>query len=281
MQNNPMNPDDAARLAGAVSNYYQKTPEQQGMKPSAAIVEDGKTKVSYETKQTPEVVPVKGTQGMFQEMVNGKPHGLPFSAPTKNATVYDGLPESKQKVADKFFADLQNDPVYKSHGVSESSMKQMENLGIGTSKYRPSDDISLIFSFMKTLDPNSTVREGEYANAQNAAGIPEKVVNQYNKAINGQFLNDSQRNDFLNTARKNYVAQADALKNKVNIYRNQAESRGIPANLIDDGTVFEYSKQVSAKMLPRFNSEADAISSGEAHALVLDPKTGKFREWVK
>ncbi|MDO4713960.1 MAG: hypothetical protein Q4B28_04950 [bacterium] len=29
-------------------------------------------------------------------------------------------------------------------------------------------DMSLIFAYMKILDPNSTVRESEYANAQNA-----------------------------------------------------------------------------------------------------------------
>ena len=42
-------------------------------------------------------------------------------------------------------------------------------------------DIALIFNFMKMLDPGSVVREGEFATAQNAAGVPERVVNQYNR----------------------------------------------------------------------------------------------------
>ena len=33
-------------------------------------------------------------------------------------------------------------------------------------------DMALIFSYMKMLDPNSTVREGEYATAEAAAGVP-------------------------------------------------------------------------------------------------------------
>ena len=33
-------------------------------------------------------------------------------------------------------------------------------------------DMALIFSYMKMLDPNSTVREGEYATAQDAGSIP-------------------------------------------------------------------------------------------------------------
>lgn len=58
-------------------------------------------------------------------------------------------------------------------------------------------DLSLIFGYMKMLDPNSVVRETEFANAENAAGVPERVRAQYNKALNGQRLTDSTRNDFL------------------------------------------------------------------------------------
>jgi hypothetical protein len=36
---------------------------------------------------------------------------------------------------------------------------------------------------MKMLDPTSVVREGEFATAQNAASIPIKIVNMYNKAL--------------------------------------------------------------------------------------------------
>lgn len=61
-------------------------------------------------------------------------------------------------------------------------------------------DLSLIFNYMKVLDPGSTVREGEFATAQNATGVPERIVNAYNQAINGQRLNPEQRTDFVNRA---------------------------------------------------------------------------------
>jgi hypothetical protein len=61
-------------------------------------------------------------------------------------------------------------------------------------------DLSLIFNYMKVLDPGSTVREGEFATAQNAAGIPERIVNAYNQAISGERLNDTQRKDFVDRA---------------------------------------------------------------------------------
>jgi hypothetical protein len=57
-------------------------------------------------------------------------------------------------------------------------------------------DIALVFNYMKMLDPGSVVREGEYATAKNAAGVPDIIMNQYNKLRSGKFLNPVQRADF-------------------------------------------------------------------------------------
>lgn len=61
-------------------------------------------------------------------------------------------------------------------------------------------DLSLIFSYMKMLDPGSVVREGEFANAQNAAGVPQRVLNLYNKLLEGERLGDKQRKQFRGQA---------------------------------------------------------------------------------
>mgnify|MGYP003632859673 FL=1 len=58
-------------------------------------------------------------------------------------------------------------------------------------------DMALIFNYMKMLDPGSTVREGEFATAQQADGVDGRVINAYNQALNGQRLNDAQRTDFM------------------------------------------------------------------------------------
>ncbi len=62
-------------------------------------------------------------------------------------------------------------------------------------------DLSLIFGYMKMLDPGSVVREGEFATAQNAAGVPERIVNIYNKIISGERLSESQRKAFKGQAK--------------------------------------------------------------------------------
>jgi hypothetical protein len=71
------------------------------------------------------------------------------------------------------------------------------------SQPNPAGDLSLIFGYMKLLDPMTGVREGEYANAANAAGIPERIRIAYNKALDGDKLSADQR--------KMYKAQADKL----------------------------------------------------------------------
>jgi hypothetical protein len=69
-------------------------------------------------------------------------------------------------------------------------------------------DLSLIFSYMKMLDPGSVVREGEFATAQNAAGVPDRVVNTYNRIISGERLSPAQRKMFSGQAEKLYDVSA-------------------------------------------------------------------------
>src|SRR3990167_8448210 len=70
-------------------------------------------------------------------------------------------------------------------------------------------DLSLIFSYMKMLDPGSVVREGEFATAQNAAGVDAKIQNIYNKVASGERLTEGQRKAFKGQAGKLYASAAD------------------------------------------------------------------------
>lgn len=73
-------------------------------------------------------------------------------------------------------------------------------------------DLSLIFGYMKMLDPGSVVREGEFATAQNAAGVPERVMNIYNKVATGQRLSPSQRGAFKSQAKGIYGSALEGEK---------------------------------------------------------------------
>ena len=83
--------------------------------------------------------------------------------------------------------------------------------------------MSLIFQYMKMMDPGSTVREGEFANAQNTTGIPGQVLNAYNRARAGEFLNPTQVGEFQRQAQKLYGAAAEDFELSFGQYRSTAQ----------------------------------------------------------
>ena len=93
----------------------------------------------------------------------------------------------------------------------------------------PAGDLALIFNYMKVLDPGSTVREGEFANAQNAGGIDEKTVGLYNNIVNGKRLSESQRQDFVDRGGRLYEA-SQTKNNALQVrYKGLSERYGLNA----------------------------------------------------
>lgn len=95
-------------------------------------------------------------------------------------------------------------------------------------------DLALIFNYMKLLDPGSTVREGEFATAQNAASVPERIRAQYQSVLKGEKLTESTRADFLDRSQKLYNSSLDQQIELENRYRDQAVNVfGLPENAAD------------------------------------------------
>lgn len=85
-------------------------------------------------------------------------------------------------------------------------------------------DISLVFSFYKTIDPQSTVREGEYETIMKSGSVPDRIKNYAIQIQKGTKLSDAQRNDLLNTARQNVLARIPQAEHTVNLYGNLVTS---------------------------------------------------------
>lgn len=91
------------------------------------------------------------------------------------------------------------------------------------------NDMSLIFAYMKLLDPTSVVRESEFATAENTTGVPEDVRRQYNKTLTGEKLNMAQRESFVNGADilyKSYLQSHEQLRGE---YLKIVDERGYSA----------------------------------------------------
>ena len=98
----------------------------------------------------------------------------------------------------------------------------------------PAQQMSMIFAYMKMLDPTSAVREKEYANAENARGVPTAVQNIWNKVVDGQFLAPSQIADFKNQAKSLYQNAETDYGRSFKFYQDQAVGAGMSPDVIQD-----------------------------------------------
>lgn len=98
----------------------------------------------------------------------------------------------------------------------------------------PAQQMSMIFAYMKMLDPTSAVRETEYANAENARGVPTAVQNIWNKVVDGQFLAPSQIADFKNQAKSLYQNAETDYGRSFKFYQDQAVGAGMSPDVIQD-----------------------------------------------
>lgn len=99
-------------------------------------------------------------------------------------------------------------------------------------------DLALIFNYMKMLDPGSVVREGEFATAQNAAGVPDQVRNMFNRLLSGERMNPAQRDDFVSRARQLYQGQEQQYLGIQNQYRGISERLGVDTR----NTILDYTR---------------------------------------
>ena len=118
-------------------------------------------------------------------------------------------------------------------------------------------DISLIFAYMKILDPPSTVREGEQATAANARGVPGAIMGLYNRLLTGERLIPSQRKDFMARAEDLFTIASERHGRTEERYGRLATSFNLdPTQVVLDlnDPVFEGTKEEKAE-----NARLDAI----------------------
>lgn len=125
-------------------------------------------------------------------------------------------------------------------------------------------DLASIFSYMKTLDPSSTVREGEAASAQNAAGIPERLRNYYNNLRSGKRLSPDQRADMANTAITLYKSRAGNYNSLANTYRGLLNLQG--ANPDENGVV------LAPELTFQPAGQSPAAGTGEGPNVTVTPE---------
>lgn len=130
----------------------------------------------------------------------------------------------------------------------------MDNTGAGA--------ISLVFNFIKMIDPGSTVSPGEQATAINAAAVPDRIRNLYNRLMSGDNLPPETRKDFLNQARLMYREALSQYEGIETEYTRIAKEKGLNVGQVVPDLVGKFRgftpSGVTALAPPRVPSLADA-----------------------
>jgi hypothetical protein len=88
-------------------------------------------------------------------------------------------------------------------------------------------DTTMLYTFFKVLDPQSTVREGEIEMIKQSRSIPEKFKGMAIKLASGQTLLESERADLLNQAYQYVSNQQRGVTETIDMYKDYAKSFGL------------------------------------------------------
>jgi hypothetical protein len=110
-----------------------------------------------------------------------------------------------------------------------ASWNRMRNLLKGPGANTGVNDVGILYTYMKMLDPNSAVMQGEMAEAKDTVNIPQSIVALYNKLVTNKAakLDPTQRQRFVMAAENLYKGQMDAQRSIDNQFYKIAKGVGI------------------------------------------------------
>lgn len=147
------------------------------------------------------------------------------------------LTDAQIKLMDKTDSQFSSSPIVKEF---ESAINQIEQLQVALNDASWVWDMSAIFTFMKTLDPSSVVRESEFNSAAATAWVvnPSAIWQNLERSYDWKFLTPQQRTDFKEIAKefikikaKNYQTKYNDLLKRYNYYWLDTELA--PTNMAD------------------------------------------------
>lgn len=133
------------------------------------------------------------------------------------------------QLATRLRGQYEKHPAVKNADLIASSL---ENVKAAAQQPDAAGDLSMLFAYMKILDPNSVVRETEFANAENAAGIPDRIKNLWNRAKTGQRLTVEQRREFVTRSEQLGAGARRLLAQQNKRYTGIAEKQGVDPSLV-------------------------------------------------
>jgi hypothetical protein len=129
--------------------------------------------------------------------------------------------------------DFKGEQVVKDYNIQKSGFQQSQL--VDSYNATPQDDISLVFSFMKVLDPGSVVREGEFETAKKYTSTLDSLGVKFDQVMKGTLLSPTQRENIKKSMEKRFGTAASNYQNVADQYANQAKSYKVdPQDFIID-----------------------------------------------
>jgi hypothetical protein len=147
-------------------------------------------------------------------------------------------------------------------------------------------DIALVNAFFKTFAPLSNVQEGEFSQAAKTAGVSDRVINLLDRALTGQVLTPTQRQEMITAAGRFYNQQKSAVEGANEKYTKLAQSYpGVNAERVVINPIRDlpkYEPKPKAETAPKAETRADmpdARKADDGKWYVTDPaRPGKYLE---
>jgi hypothetical protein len=129
----------------------------------------------------------------------------------------------------------------------------------------PADDMALTYAFMKVNDPDSVVRESEFAMVAKTAGLPDQVVIALDKLTKGQGLTPRIRQQLVNAAATMTLQRREAYDAQARNYRAIAGDLGADADQLAE----DPAKWRGRIKQPAAKAAAQAASSAPPEAVAF------------
>lgn len=124
-------------------------------------------------------------------------------------------------------------------------------------------DLSLIFNYMKMLDPGSVVRESEFATAAAAGSYGERIQGFIKSIQTGERLSPAQRADFVQRSGGLMRASQQLQEQRKTNFTRIAKRAGIdPLNVIDRVIMAERQAQAAPQLGPPAGGQAAPQAAG-------------------
>lgn len=202
------------RPVGGAGDQFTLSAGQTRFDEAGNIVAIGTSGGDVETRTVGNQIVKINPDGTTDVIFQGQETDDPFTVQQKfsNTLAF----RTKFLAESKEFKDVQN-----AYNRVKASVKNPSAAG----------DLSLIFNYMKMLDPNSVVRESEFATAAASGSLGERFIAAGNKLLSGERLSEVMRKDFTDRSNSLFDAQKNTQVIRQKENRSTAGALGIDSEL--------------------------------------------------